>query len=145
MPRELILIVDDNELDAKLARDVLQYHGFATLVAATAAEAVALALAHTPDLILMDVRLPDADGPEVLETLRGDPRSAAIPVIALTALAMPGDERMLLAAGFQCYICKPIAVLELPERVSQILAMTLALNPALGNKRTPCNPDLASS
>lgn len=120
---ELILIVDDNELDAKLARDVLQFHGYSTIEAGTAAEAIALTHARSPDLILLDVRLPDADGPDVLATLRADPRSAAIPVIALTALAMPGDERMLLSAGFQCYICKPIAVLELPERVAQILAL----------------------
>jgi CheY-like chemotaxis protein len=115
------LIVDDNELDSKLVRDVLRYHGFVTLEAGTAAEAVALAIAEHPDLILMDVRLPDADGPEVLATLRADARSAAIPVVAVTANAMPGDEHMLLQAGFTSYLCKPIAILDLPEHINRLL------------------------
>src|SRR6266487_1849703 len=103
MANELVLIVDDNALDLKLARDVLRYHGFSTLEACTAADGIALAVEHGPDLILMDVRLPDADGVDALATLKADSRSASIPIVALTALAMPEDKRMLLAAGFQGY------------------------------------------
>jgi CheY-like chemotaxis protein len=117
----LILIVDDNELDTKLVRDVLHYHGFVTLEAGTAAEAVALAIADHPDLILMDVRLPDGDGPDVVATLRADAHCATIPIVAVTANAMPGDEQMLLQAGFTSYLCKPIAVLDLPEHVNRLL------------------------
>ena len=121
MSGEVILIVDDNVLDTKLVRDVLRYHGFVTLEAGTAAEAVALTIAHQPDLILMDVRLPDGDGPHVLATLRADARSSTIPIIAVTANAMPGDETMLLQAGFSSYLCKPIAILDLPDHINQLL------------------------
>jgi two-component system cell cycle response regulator DivK len=134
---DLILIVDDNELDRKLARDVLRYHGFDTLDACCATDGIKLAVEQQPDLILMDVRLPDADGVEVVATLRADPRCAKIPVFALTALAMPDDERMLLAAGFRGYLCKPIAVLELPDLIRRQLASRA--------ERIPCSPDRASS
>jgi two-component system cell cycle response regulator DivK len=116
-----VLIVDDNDLDTKLARDVLRYHGFDTVEAGTAAEAMAVATACCPDLVLLDVQLPDADGVTLLAQIRADPRLAATPVVALTALAMPDDERTLLAAGFQAYLAKPIDVLELPGFLCQLL------------------------
>src|SRR5438270_450098 len=88
MAGELILIVEDNEKNLKLARDVLQFKGFRTLEAGTAAEGIALAKAHQPDLVLMDVQLPDMNGVAALGHLRAGAATAAIPVVALTAFAM---------------------------------------------------------
>ncbi len=82
----LVLIVDDNDRNRKLARDVLVAAGFRTLEAATAAEAIALTSEHLPDVVLMDLRLPDADGAEAVRTLRAEPRTSRIPVVAVTAL-----------------------------------------------------------
>ncbi len=114
---ELVLIVDDNEKNLKLARDVLRHAGFRTLEAATGGEAIALAREHLPDVILMDIRLPDMDGTEAARALAADAQTAAIPVVALTALAMKGDRERLLAAGFQGYLEKPISVREFPDQV----------------------------
>jgi two-component system cell cycle response regulator DivK len=113
----LVLVVDDNEKNLKLARDVLRLAGFRTLEAATAGEGVALALEHLPDVVLMDVRLPDMDGTAAAALLEDDPRTAAIPVVALTSLAMKGDREALLAAGFDGYLEKPISVREFPDQV----------------------------
>lgn len=88
MTGELILIVEDNDKNLKLARDVLQYRGFRTLEAMTAAEGIKLALEHRPDLVLMDIQLPDADGVSALQQLRAEPTTRAIPVVAFTASVM---------------------------------------------------------
>jgi two-component system, cell cycle response regulator DivK len=114
---ELVLIVDDNEKNAKLARDVLELAGMRTLSAATAAEAVALACEQRPDIILMDLRLPDFDGAEATRLLGADERTAHIPVIALSAL--PADEvaPWFRDAGFVAFIEKPIDVLAFPDQV----------------------------
>ena len=117
MPDALVLIVDDNEKNMKLARDVLRLAGFRTLEAATGGESFSLAHEHLPDVILMDIRLPDMDGTEATRMLKEDPRTAQIPVIALTSLAMKGDRELLLAAGFDGYLEKPISVREFPEQV----------------------------
>ena len=119
MAGELILIVEDNEKNLKLARDVLQFRGYRTLEARTALEGVELASAHVPDLILMDIQLPDMDGVTALRRLRAEPRTAAIPVVALTAFAMKGDRERFLGAGFDGYLVKPINIKEFPEQVRQ--------------------------
>ena len=114
---ELVLIVDDNEKNAKLARDVLELAGMRTLGAATAAEALTLAREQQPGIILMDLRLPDLHGAEATRLLGADERTAHIPVIALSAL--PADEvaPWLRDAGFIASIEKPIDVEAFPEQI----------------------------
>jgi two-component system, cell cycle response regulator DivK len=119
MTGERILVVEDNEKNMKLLRDVLRAKGYRTLEAASAARAVELAAAHAPDLVLMDIRLPDADGIETLGRLRDDRRTASIPVLAVTAQAMQGDRERFLAAGFDGYISKPVDVVALLATVDQ--------------------------
>jgi two-component system cell cycle response regulator DivK len=103
----------------KLFRDVLRATGYRTLEATTAGQAVELAREHEPDVVLMDIRLPDFDGVEALGRLRADGRTAAIPVLALTAQAMEGDSDRFLAAGFDGYISKPVNVVQLLGVVRQ--------------------------
>ena len=118
----LVLIVDDNDRNRKLARDVLVAAGFRTLEAATAAEGIALASEHLPDVILMDLRLPDADGTEAVRTLREEPRTSRIPVVAVTALPLDAHDGWLSDAGFAGYIAKPIDIDELPDLVRRFAA-----------------------
>jgi two-component system cell cycle response regulator DivK len=113
----LVLIVDDNEQNAKLARDVLRAAGFRTIEAVTGAEAIARAAADRPNLVLMDIRLPDIDGAAVARQLKGDPRTAGIRVVALTALASQEAGEWLADAGFDGYLEKPIRVREFPDEV----------------------------
>jgi two-component system, cell cycle response regulator DivK len=113
MTGERILVVEDNELNMKLFRDVLVATGYRTLEATTGGEAVELAAEHAPDLVLMDIQLPDFDGVHALRRLRADERTAAIPVLAVTAQAMQGDGERFLAAGFDGYVSKPVNVREL--------------------------------
>jgi two-component system cell cycle response regulator DivK len=110
MAGELVLIVEDNEKNMKLFRDVLQATGFRTLEATTGEQAVALAQENVPQLVLMDIQLPDMDGVAALGHIRGDERTAAITVVALTAQAMQGDRERFLDAGFDGYISKPVNV-----------------------------------
>ena len=119
MAGELILIVEDNEKNLKLVRDLLQFKGYRTLEAGTAGEGISLATANSPDLILMDIQLPDLDGEAALGRLRAEPSTAGIPVIALTAQAMAGDRERLLRAGFAGYLAKPISIREFPEQVRE--------------------------
>jgi two-component system cell cycle response regulator DivK len=121
MAGELILIVDDNEQNRKLARDVLAFAGFRTLEAAGGAEGLSLAAEHRPDLVLIDIRMPDMNGTDVLRRLKEDERTAAIPVVALTASTMKGDRERFLADGFDGYLEKPIRVREFPEQVRRHL------------------------
>jgi two-component system cell cycle response regulator DivK len=114
---ERILIVEDNEMNMKLFRDVLLATGYRTLEATTGREAVELTARHAPDLVLMDVQLPDDDGVHTLGRLRADARTAAIPVLAVTAQAMQGDRERFLAAGFDGYVAKPVNVRELLGKV----------------------------
>ncbi len=117
MTGERILVVEDNEKNMKLVRDVLVATGYRTLEATTGSEAVDLASEHTPDLVLMDIQLPDLDGVQALRRLREDQRTAGIPVLALTAQAMRGDRERFLAAGFDGYLSKPVDVRELIRTV----------------------------
>ena len=106
----IVLIVDDSELNRKLEGDLLRSAGFETLESATGAEALTLAREHAPDVILMDLRLPDADGAEVTRRLGADPRTARIPVVAISALRLQDAGDWLDAAGFAGWIEKPIRV-----------------------------------
>jgi two-component system cell cycle response regulator DivK len=114
---ELILIVDDNAQNRKLARDVLQFAGFRTLEATGGVEGVGMALEQGPDLVLMDIRMPDLGGLDALRLLRDDPRTADTPIVALTSSTMLGDEERFLAEGFDGYMQKPISVREFPDQV----------------------------
>jgi two-component system cell cycle response regulator DivK len=118
---ELVLIVDDNAMNVKLARDVLRFAGFRTLEADTGGGGVSLALEHLPDVILMDIRLPDMEGTEAVRLLKDEGRTAKIPVVALTAFAMKGDRERFLAEGFDGYVEKPISVRDFPEQVRSYL------------------------
>ena len=113
----LVLIVDDYEQNRKLARDVLRAAGFRTLEAASGAEAIALAGAHLPDVILMDLRLPDMDGTEAASKLGADAQTAAIPVVALSSVPLTGSGGRLVAARFAGSLEKPISVGEFPDQV----------------------------
>ena len=119
MTGERILVVEDNEKNMKLFRDVLSATGYRTLEARTGGEAIALATANAPDLVLMDIQMPDVDGVEALRRLRADERTAAIPVLAVTAQAMHGDREHFLAEGFDGYLSKPVNVGELLGTVRQ--------------------------
>ena len=105
-----ILVVEDNERNMRLFCDVLQASGYRTLEATTGESAVALAIDNGPDLVLMDIQLPDIDGVEALGRLRANERSATLPVLALTAQAMEGDRERFLAAGFDGYLSKPVNI-----------------------------------
>ena len=120
MPSELILIIEDNEKNLKLVRDVLQFRGYRTLEAVTAEAGLSLAQAQRPDLILMDIQLPGTDGVAALGQLRASPATAAIPVVALTAFAMKDDRQRFLEAGFDGYLDKPINIKTFAEQVRQI-------------------------
>jgi two-component system cell cycle response regulator DivK len=114
-----ILVVEDNERNMKLFCDLLQASGYHTLEATTGESAVELALEHGPDLVLMDIQLPDIDGVEALGRLRADERSATLPVLALTAQAMEGDRERFLAAGFDGYLSKPVDIAEFVTTVKR--------------------------
>ena len=119
MAGERILVVEDNAMNMKLFRDVLAVMGYRTLEATTGGEALELAAEHGPDLVLMDIHLPDLDGVHALRRLRADERTAAIPVLAVTAQAMQGDREQFLAEGFDGYVSKPVNVRELLGTVRQ--------------------------
>jgi two-component system cell cycle response regulator DivK len=113
----LILIVEDNEKNLKLVRDVLKVKGYETLEAGTAEEGITIATEHKPDLILMDIQLPGMNGIEALKVLRSQPATAAIPVIAVTASVMQQDRNQITEAGFDGYIGKPLNLKEFLEAV----------------------------
>lgn len=113
----LVLIVDDSEKNRKLARDVLRAAGIGTLEAGTAAEALALAAERVPDVILLDINLPDMVGTDVARELRNRARTADIPVVALTALPEAGGHDWLLKTGFAGFLSKPIDVRAFPGQV----------------------------
>jgi CheY-like chemotaxis protein len=118
----LVLIVDDSDRNRKLAGDVLRFAGFRTLEAATAAEGIALAVEHLPDVILMDLRLPDLDGAKAAGVLRAEPRTSRIPVVAMTASPLSGEDGWLVAAGFAGHIAKPFDTDAFPDLVRRFAA-----------------------
>ncbi len=114
-----ILVVEDNERNMRLFRDVLQAAGHRTLEATTGERAVELAGEHRPDLVLMDIQLPDIDGVQALGRLRADERTRTVPVLALTAQAMEGDRERFLADGFDGYLSKPVNIADLVHTVGR--------------------------
>jgi two-component system cell cycle response regulator DivK len=121
MSAQVVLLVEDNERNLKLARDVLEYAGFTVLVATTGEDAVATAQRCSPHVILMDLQLPGIDGHAALSLLRADSTTCNIPVVALTAFAMAQDRDRALAAGFDGYLEKPINVRLFPDQVREHL------------------------
>jgi two-component system cell cycle response regulator DivK len=113
----LVLIVDDNEKNRKLARDVLRAAAFRTIESASAADGIALAAEHVPDVILLDLQLPDMDGTDAARKLADEARTARIPVVALSSLPLEDGDDWFLAAGFAGYLGKPISVVEFPDQV----------------------------
>lgn len=120
MPKT-VLIVEDNELNMKLFRDLLQAHGYETLEARTGPEALDALKKTRPDLILMDIQLPEVSGLEVTKQIKSDRELADIPVIAVTAFAMKGDEERIRNGGCEDYIAKPISVVSFIEKVKRYL------------------------
>jgi CheY-like chemotaxis protein len=116
-----ILIVEDNPVNLKLIRDVLEFRGFDVITAQSGEEGVAVASSVSPDLVLMDLQLPGIDGHEALQRIHADPRCRDIPVVAVTAFAMKEDIERAEAAGFAGYIAKPISVRALPEQLARFL------------------------
>ncbi len=116
-----VLIVEDNELNMKLFNDLLEAHGYATLKTGHGIEAMELARAHKPDLILMDIQLPEVSGLEVTRWLKQDDELKAIPVIAVTAFAMKGDEERIREGGCEAYLSKPISVAKFISTVKTYL------------------------
>ena len=121
MAGELILVVEDNEKNRKLVRDVLTVKGYQLLEAETGEDALRLARERHPALVLMDIQLPGIDGIEALRQLRADRATAAIPVVAVTASAMTHDRQKIMAAGFDAYQAKPISVRPFLELVRDVL------------------------
>ena len=116
-----VLIVEDNEKNMKLARDVLQAKGYQTLEAETGEEGVRLAKERKPDLVLMDIQLPGINGIEAFKQIRADPKTARIPVVALTASVTPTDRSQITAAGFDAFVGKPINLKEFLDTVKRFI------------------------
>lgn len=116
-----ILIVEDNELNMKLFNDLLEAHGYRVVQTRDGLSALDLARQHKPDLILMDIQLPEVSGIEVTKWLKEDDTLKAIPVIAVTAFAMKGDEQKIREGGCEAYISKPISVLSFLQTIDKFL------------------------
>jgi two-component system cell cycle response regulator DivK len=120
MPKK-VLIVEDNELNMKLFNDLLEAHGYETLQTQDGFKALEMAREHMPDLILMDIQLPEVSGLEVTKWLKDDDDLAAIPVVAVTAFAMKGDEERIREGGCEAYLSKPITVMTFIDTVRRFL------------------------
>src|SRR4051794_13874655 len=116
-----VMIVEDNELNMKLFHDLLEAHGYATVGTRNGNEALDLARRHRPDLILMDIQLPEVSGLDVTKWLKEDPELRAIPVVAVTAFAMKGDEERIREGGCEAYLSKPISVGKFIETIRHFL------------------------
>ena len=117
------MIVEDNELNMKLFHDLLEAHGYRTVGTCDGFKVPDLARKHRPDLILMDIQLPEVSGLEVTKWLKEDPELQAIPVVAVTAFAMNGDEERIREGGCQAYLSKPIAVPKFIETIRRFLGV----------------------
>ena len=126
MANELILIVEDNEKTRKLLRDVLQFKGYRTIEAEMGEDGVNLAMQHKPDLILMDYQLPGIDGIEAFRRIRNSPDTAHIPIVAVTASAMPEDAKKMKEAGFDGLLTKPINVKRFVQFVADVFSAKAA-------------------
>jgi two-component system, cell cycle response regulator DivK len=122
MAGELILIIEDNEKNRKLARDVLQVKGYKTIESETAEDGLKLALDKSPALVLMDIQLPGMDGITALKQLRANPQTKSVPVIAITASAMTNNRQAMLAEGFDGYQSKPISVKDFFGELERVLS-----------------------
>jgi len=116
-----VLIVEDNELNMKLFHDLLEAHGYDTVGTRNGVEVIELARTHRPDLILMDIQLPEVSGLEVTEWIKGDPELHQVPVVAVTAFAMKGDEERIRQGGCEAYLSKPISVAKFMETIRRFL------------------------
>lgn len=116
-----VLVVEDNELNMKLFHDLLEAHGYNILQTKDGMEALRMARQHVPDLILMDIQLPEVSGLEVTKWIKEDDELSAIPVIAVTAFAMKGDEEKIREGGCEAYIAKPISVADFLETIKRYL------------------------
>lgn len=116
-----VLVVEDNELNMKLFHDLLQAHGYSVLQTRDGMDALRLARQHRPDLILMDIQLPEVSGLEVTKWLKEDDDLSAIPVVAVTAFAMKGDEEKIREGGCEAYIAKPISVTSFMKTIREFL------------------------
>jgi len=125
-PRGIILIIEDNELNLKLLKDVLDFQGYSTVVTGLGAEAFDLARQHHPDLILLDIQLPDISGEEAARRLKADEQTRTIPIIAVTAFAMRGDREKILDSGCDDYISKPFSIREFLALVERYTGETTA-------------------
>ena len=121
MPKR-VLIVEDNELNMKLFNDLLEANGYGTIQTRSGVEAVELVRQHKPDLILMDIQLPEVSGLEVIRWLKDDEATRHIPVIAVTAFAMKGDEEKIRQGGCEAYLSKPISVVKFLDTVRDYLS-----------------------
>ena len=119
-PRK-VMIVEDNDLNMKLFHDLLEAHGIETVQVRDGRQVLALAREHVPDLILMDIQLPEVSGLDVTRWLKDEDDLRAIPVIAVTAFAMKGDEQKIREGGCEAYISKPIAVLSFLQTIDGFL------------------------
>lgn len=119
--KKRILIVEDNDLNLKLFRDLLTAHGYETIETKEGNEAITLARSEHPDLILMDIQLPEISGLDVTRRLKAEEHSRDIPIIAVTAFAMKDDEEKILSAGCQAYISKPISIVPFLNTVRRFL------------------------
>jgi two-component system cell cycle response regulator DivK len=117
----LILIVEDNDKNLKLLRDVLRFKGYETLEAMTGAEGVRLARERNPDLVLMDIQLPDIDGVTALAQIRANTATRDMPVMAVSGGVMPDEQQRIAASGFNAYVTKPISVKSFVETVEKFV------------------------
>ena len=133
MSAKKILIIEDNAMNMELAADLLELSGYAVFKAEAAEQGIQLAQSANPDLILMDVSLPDLDGLEATKALKLDPLTRHIPVIALTAHAMKGDEARALAAGCDGYLTKPIDTRDFAKQIAKFLIQKAPDGPTIGS------------
>lgn len=117
----LLLLAEDNQLNIETFADYLQFKGYCLILANNGEEAVAIAKTHKPDVIVMDIQMPGIDGLEAIRQIRAEQQIARTPIIALTALAMPGDRERCIAAGANSYLAKPVKLKELVEVIQQLL------------------------
>jgi CheY-like chemotaxis protein len=117
----LVLLADDHPVNLKLYGNLLQHVGYRSLIAHTGAEAIQLATSHRPDLILMDIQMPDLDGIEATSQITHAPQTAGIPIICITSFAMPQDRERCFAAGARAYFCKPVNLAQLSKVMADLL------------------------